>query len=89
VLAVEGLRLSPPEQVLAFDQRSVARLRVALSLAGSRLRATNFEAAAFVLYQSVRATMLAYFLEAPPGLNEADLVDELTELCVRYLGAAG
>jgi AcrR family transcriptional regulator len=86
VLAVEGLRLSPPAQVLAFDQRSVARLKAALSLAGSRLRATNFEAAAFILYQSVRATMLAYFLETPPELSEASLVDELTELCVRYLG---
>jgi AcrR family transcriptional regulator len=89
VLAVEGLRLSPPEQVLAFDQRSVARLKAALSLAGSRLRSTNFDAAAFVLYQSVRATMLAYFLDAPPGLSEALLVDELTELCVRYLGVSG
>jgi AcrR family transcriptional regulator len=89
VLAVEGLRLSPPTQVLAFDQRSVARLKAALNLAGSRLRATNLEAAAFVLYQSVRATMLAYFLDTPPGLSEATLVDELTELCVRYLGAQG
>ena len=71
--------------MLAFDQRSVARLKAALNLAGSRLRATNLEAAAFVLYQSVRATMLAYLLESPAGVDDAVLVSEITELIVGYL----
>jgi AcrR family transcriptional regulator len=87
VLAVEGLRFAPPERVLAFDARSVALVKAFLALAGPRIRATNLEAAAFVIYQSVRATMLAYLLEAPPGVTDAVLVNELTELIVRYLSA--
>lgn len=85
VLAVDGLRFSPPERVLAFDARSVALVKAFLTLAGSRIRATNLEAAAFVVYQSVRATMLSYLLEAPAGVSDAVIVDELTELIVRYL----
>ncbi len=87
VLAVEGLRLSPPETVLAFDARSVALLQAFLSVAGARLRPMSVEAAAFVVYQSVRASMLAYFLAAPAGVDDRAIVDELTELVVRYLTA--
>jgi AcrR family transcriptional regulator len=87
VLAVEGLRLSPPETVVAFDARSVGLLKAFLAIAGPRLRQTNLEAAAFVIYQSVRASMLAYFLETPAGVDDQALVDELTELVVRYLTA--
>lgn len=88
VLAASGLSFAPPERVVAFDTRSVAVLKAFLGLAGSRIRQTNLEAAAFVIYQSVRASMLAYFLEAPPGVDDRVLVDELTELIVRYLSAA-
>jgi AcrR family transcriptional regulator len=87
VLAVDGLRFSPPERVVAFDARSVALLKAFLTLAGPRIRATSLEAAAFVIYQSVRATMLSYLLEAPAGVTDVVLVDELTELIVRYLSA--
>jgi hypothetical protein len=45
------------------------------------------EAAAFVIYQSVRATMLAHLLEAPASVDDPTLVNELTELIVRYLSA--
>lgn len=85
VLAVDGLRFSPPGTVLAFDARSVALVKAFLVLGGSRLRQTNLEAAAFVIYQSVRASMLAYFLESPAGVDDGAIVDELTELIVRYL----
>ncbi len=85
VLAVDGLRFAPPERVLAFDARSVALVKAFLTFAGPRIRATNLEAAAFVVYQSVRATMLSYLLEAPAGVSDAVIVDELTELIVRYL----
>lgn len=88
VLTVEGLRFSPPERVLAFDARSVALVRAFLSLAGSRLRQTNLDAAAFVIFQSVRAAMLAYLLESPAGVDDAIIVSELTELVVRYLSDA-
>jgi hypothetical protein len=54
-------------------------------MAGARLRPMNLEAAAFVIYQSVRASMLAYFLASPAGVDDAAIVDELTELVVRYL----
>lgn len=87
VLAVDGLRYAPPERVLAFDARSVALLKAFLAMAGPRIRATNLEAAAFVIYQSVRATMLAYLLEAPAGVDDTLLTAELTELILRYLSA--
>ena len=85
VLAVDGLRLSTPERVLAFDARSVGLVKAFLTLAGDRIRQANLEAAAFVAYQSVRATMLSYLLESPAGVDDSVLVDELTELIVRYL----
>ena len=56
-----------------------------MSLASPRVRHTNLDAAAFVIYQSVRASMLAYLLEAPLGIDDAVLVDELTALILRYL----
>jgi AcrR family transcriptional regulator len=85
VLAVEGMRVAPPERVLAFDARSVALLKAFLGMAGPRIRSTNLEAAAFVIYQSVRASMLSYLLEAPAGVDDTVLVAEFTELIVRYL----
>jgi AcrR family transcriptional regulator len=87
VLAVDGLRLAPPERVVAFDARSIAQVRAFLTLAGPRIRETNLEAAAFVVYQSVRASMLSYLLESPAGVDDQVLVAELTELIVRYLSA--
>lgn len=85
VLAASGLSFAPPERVVAFDARSVAVLKAFLQLAGPRIRSANLEAAAFVIYQSVRATMLAYLLESPAGVDDAALVHELTQLIVRYL----
>jgi AcrR family transcriptional regulator len=87
VLAARGSSFSPTERVVAFDARSVAVVKAFLGLAGARIRGANLEAAAFVIYQSVRATMLAYLLESPAGVDDAVLVDELTQLIVRYLSA--
>ena len=85
VLAVEGLRVTPHDRVLAFDARVVGTIRAFLSLPGMRVRRTNLDAAAFVIYQAVRAAMLAYLLEEPAGLDDRSLVDELTDLILRYL----
>lgn len=85
VLAVDGLRYSTPERVLAFDAKSVALVKSFLIFAGPRIRGTNLEAAAFVIYQSVRATMLGYLLEAPAGVDDDVIISELTELIFRYL----
>lgn len=85
VLAVEGLRVTEPERVQAFDLRMVALIRSFLALGGRGIRRSNLEAAAFVVYQSVRAAMLAYLLEHPPGLDDAALVEEVTELVLGYL----
>jgi AcrR family transcriptional regulator len=85
VLALEGLRLTPTERVQAFDHRIVETLRVFFESTGFPIRRPNRHAAAFVLYQSVRATMLAKILEEPPGLSDEVLVEELTELVVAYL----
>jgi AcrR family transcriptional regulator len=81
------LRYGTPERVLAFDVRSVALVKAFLSMAGPRLRQANLEAAAFVIYQSVRATMLSYLLENPAGVADEVIVAEVTELVVRYLQA--
>jgi hypothetical protein len=49
------------------------------------IRRKNVDAAAFVAFQSVRATMLASLLERPPGLAEDVLVTEVVDLILRYL----
>lgn len=85
VLAVEGLRLAPPERVLAFDARSIAMVKALLGAASTGVRPSNLDAAAFVIYQSVRATMLSYLLAAPACVDDRVLVSELTELIVGYL----
>lgn len=88
VLVVDGLRVTPAERVQAFDFRMVSAIRSFLFAAGSRIRRKNLDAAAFVVYQSVRASMLAYMLESPSGIDDATLVDELTDFVVRYLAEA-
>jgi AcrR family transcriptional regulator len=85
LLVVEGLRIAPTEPVRAFDLRMVSAIRGFLGHARLSLRRTNLDAAAFVIYHSVRATMLARLLEAPIGLDDAAVVDELADLLVRYL----
>lgn len=85
VLAVEGLRVTPTERVQAFDRRIVDVIRAFLANMGGRARRKNPEAAAFVIYQSVRAAMLAFLLERPVGMDEAALIEELSDLIVRYL----
>jgi AcrR family transcriptional regulator len=85
VLAMEGLRVAKADRVHAFDVRIVAIVRHFLSATQAPIRRKNVEAAAFVAFQSVRATMLASLLERPPGLDEAALVDELADLVLRYL----
>ena len=85
LLAVEGLRITPPERVLAFDLQLVTAIRGFLSLSPIRLKRHNLDAAAFVVYQSVRASMLAYLLERPAGVEPDSLCEELTELILSYL----
>ena len=87
LLVVEGLRVTPTERVQAFDMRIIAVIRSFLTLANVRIRRPNLDAAAFVVYQAVRASMLACLLERPPGLDAATLVDEITDLVLRYLAA--
>jgi AcrR family transcriptional regulator len=85
VLVVEGLRVTPTDRVLAFDTRVVGLIRGFLATGGLAIRRPNLDAAAFVVYQSVRATMLARLLEHPPGLDDDALLEEMTDLVVRYL----
>lgn len=85
LLVVEGLRVTPTDRVQAFDLRMVAAIRAFLGGSGLPLRRQNLEVAAFVIFHSVRATMLARLLEAPAGVSDAALVEELTDLAVSYL----
>jgi AcrR family transcriptional regulator len=85
LLVVEGLRVTPTDRVRAFDLRMVNAIRAFLSSSGLPIRRQNHEVAAFVIYNSVRATMLARLLEAPVGLDDAALVAEVTDLVLSYL----
>jgi AcrR family transcriptional regulator len=85
VLVVAGLSVTPTERVQAFDMRIIAVIKSFLSLAKVRIRRANLDAAAFVVYQAVRASMLACVVERPAGLDSETLVDELTDLVLRYL----
>jgi AcrR family transcriptional regulator len=85
VLAVEGLRVTPTERVLAFDARAVGAIKAFLAFAGAGIRRDNVDAAAFVVYQSVRAVMLAYLFERPSGIDDPTLTVELADLVERYL----
>jgi AcrR family transcriptional regulator len=85
VLAIEGLRVAKAEHVHAFDRRVIEIVRHFLSATRAPILRSNVEAAAFVVYQSVRATMLAYLLERPAGLDAEGLIEELTNLVTRYL----
>jgi AcrR family transcriptional regulator len=85
LLAIEGLRVAEAERVYAFDMRVVAIVRHFLASTGAPIRRKNLEAASFVAFQSVRATMLANLLERPAGLGEEDLVEEVADLVLRYL----
>jgi len=87
LLVMQALSVTPTERVQAFDMRIVAAVRSFLTLANRRIRRTNLDAAAFVVYQAVRASMLACVVERPAGLDSETLVDEITDLVVRYLAA--
>jgi AcrR family transcriptional regulator len=85
VLTIEALRVSAAARVQAFDQRVIDIIRQFLVATNAPLRRANVDAAAFVAFQSVRATMLATLLERPLGLTEDDLISELVDLVLRYL----
>ncbi len=89
LLVVEGLRVAAPDRVQAFDLRMVGAIRSFFAHAGLPIRRQNHDVAAFVIYNSVRATMLARLLEAPPGVDDAALVEELSDLVVSYLIGTG
>ena len=85
VLAIEGLRVAKADRVHAFDLRIIEIVRHFLAATSAPRRPKNVDAAAFVVVQSVRATMLAWMLERPPGLDEETLIQEVVDLVLRYL----
>jgi AcrR family transcriptional regulator len=85
VLALEGLRVASADRVHAFDLHVVSVIRTFLSMSSLPIRRTNIDAAAFVVFQSVRAAMLARMLESPPGLDDETLTEEVADMIYRYL----
>ena len=85
VLAQEGLRVASADRVHAFDMRVIAVVRNFLAASSLPIRRKNLDAAAFVVFQSVRASLLAWMLESPSGVNDTALADELTDMILRYL----
>jgi AcrR family transcriptional regulator len=89
VLAIEGLRVAKADRVHDFDLRIIEIVRHFLAASSAPRRPKNVDAAAFVVVQSVRATMLAWMLERPPGLDEETLIQEVVDLVLRYLVPQG
>jgi hypothetical protein len=85
VLAQEGLRVASADRVHAFDMRVIAVVRNFLAASSLPIRRKNLDAAAFVVFQSVRASLLARMLESPAGVDDTTLADELTDMILRYL----
>lgn len=85
VLTIEALRVASADRVHAFDLRVIAIIRTFLTASRDQIRSEDLEAASFIAYQSVRATMLACLLERPAGLDIDRLVAEVVDLVVRYL----
>jgi AcrR family transcriptional regulator len=85
VLALEGLRVAASHRVQAFDMRVIGVVRHFLAVSKHPIRRKNVDAAAFVIFQSVRASMLARMLESPAGIDDEALTEELTDLVLRYL----
>jgi AcrR family transcriptional regulator len=85
VLALECLRVTSAQRVHAFDLRVIGVIRHFLSESRDPIRRQKLDAAAFVVFQSVRASMLARMLESPPGVDDETLTDELTDMVLRYL----
>lgn len=85
VLTMEGLRATKAHKLHSFDLRVIALVRHFLAATGTPIRKKNVDAAAFVAFQSVRATMLASLLETPAGFDDKTMIEELTDLLLRYL----
>jgi hypothetical protein len=85
VLTMEGLRVTKADRVQAFDRRVIEIVRHFLLATSAPIRPKDVEAAAFVVVQAVRATMLACLLERPPGLDEEKLIQEVVDLVLCYL----
>lgn len=85
VLAMETLRATKADRIHSFDLRVIALVRHFLAATGAPVRRKNLDAAAFIAFQCVRATMLASLLENPAGVNDQSLVDELVDMLLRYL----
>ncbi len=85
VLTMEGLRVAKADRVHAFDLRIIEIVRHFLTATTAPMRPKNVEAAAFVVVQAVRATMLSCLLERPPGVDEETLIQEVVDLVLCYL----
>lgn len=85
VLTIEGLRVAKAERVHEFDRRVIELIRYFLTATRPPLRVNDIDAAAFIVYQSVRATMLAHLLERPTGLDADRLIAELTNFLTAYV----
>jgi AcrR family transcriptional regulator len=85
VLAIDGLRIGPTERVQDFDRRMIEALRGFFDITTFRIRRKNHHAAAFVLYHSVRATLLASIFEGSLVMQDEVVVEEVTDLVVAHL----
>jgi AcrR family transcriptional regulator len=88
VLAIDGLHIGPTRSVQDFDRRMIEILRGFFAVTSFRISRTNHHAAAFVLYHSTRAVLLAAILEDSFSMSDEMLVSEVTDMVVRHLVGA-
>jgi AcrR family transcriptional regulator len=85
VLVEQVPRLGRLQRIEEFETRTIVLLRAWLEARRARMRPKDLDLAAFVVAHAVEALTHGAVLHHPELLHREALVDEMTELVVRYL----
>jgi AcrR family transcriptional regulator len=85
VLMEQVPRVGSLKRLSELDDRVLAMIRVYLELRKAEIRPTNLKLVAFMLTSIVEAVTHGAVLMHPEYLVDAELVDETTEVIMRYL----
>jgi len=87
VLTEQVPRINGLSIIRELTRDAYGLVRAWLESQRSHLREVDLDAAAFVLVTSVEATTHSLMAEKPASLTTQKLIDEVSELVLRYLGA--
>jgi AcrR family transcriptional regulator len=85
VLTEEVPRVGALRRIVDIEARLVALLRAGLEPRKREIRPENLDLAVFILVHAVDGVVHGAVLYAPERIDDAELVDELSELLLRYL----